>query len=115
MGLGIFETARWSTRKNDFEQQVGPKRDNPLEMGINCGADDPQRGGPGCADLYQKMQSARTLAIVGYAVGAGLAVGSVVLFSVSSPSPSPSSTAGRRMIACAPSWPAVGATCQLSF
>ena len=114
LGLGVFETATWLSRKRDFEQHVGPKVDNPSEVGINCGADDPRHGGPGCDALYQRMQGPRTLAIVGYAVGAGLAVGSAVLFWASS---SFHPDGGNHALSCSPAWSRQGITaqCLLTF
>jgi hypothetical protein len=115
LGFAVFETTAWLSRKRDFEQHVGPKLDNPAEVGLSCGADDPQRGGAGCDALYKRMQGPRTLAIVGYAVAAGLAVSSVVLFSTSPASPV--DTTAHQAFSCAPSWSRDGvrAECRLTF
>jgi hypothetical protein len=109
VGFGIVETARWWSRKEEFEQHTGARFDNPSIVGINCGAKDPSRGGQGCAVLYDRMQTAQTLAVLGYGVGAGLAIGSVFLFAASS-TPQPD-----YRIACAPTWPQVGTTCRFAF
>ncbi|HXU83381.1 MAG TPA: hypothetical protein VN914_18440 [Polyangia bacterium] len=111
--LGGVETAIYLGRKSDFEGHRGPLRDNPSIVDVNCGAQDPGHGGEGCDALYQRMQGPRTLAVVGYAVGAGLAVGSAVLFWVSSAPPDQ----GAHALSCTPAWSGQGmsAQCRLTF
>jgi hypothetical protein len=113
VGVGVFETATWLGRKHDFEQHVGPKLDNPADIGLNCGADDPHRGGMGCEELYENIQGPRTMAIVGYGVGAALAVASAVLFWASTPAASE----GSQAFSCAPGWSPHGLTaqCHMTF
>jgi len=113
VALGGIETAIYLGRKSDFEGHKGALRDNPSVIDTNCGAQDPGHGGEGCDALYQRMQGPRTLAIVGYAVGAGLAVGSAVLFWVS---PSPPDH-GAQALSCTPAWSRQGlsAQCRVSF
>ncbi|HXI54849.1 MAG TPA: PEGA domain-containing protein [Polyangia bacterium] len=113
LGFGILETVATVNAKNKFEQHVGPLADNPSKMDINCGAADPGHGGPGCDPLYQDLQRKQTLAIVGYAAGGLMAVGSGLLFWASSSTPGDfRASAG---LACAPSWPAGGVSCRLTF
>ena len=45
-----------------------------------CGEDDPARGGPGCADLYDRARTSQNLSYGGYVFGSVFAVGSAILF-----------------------------------
>ncbi|HET6148915.1 MAG TPA: PEGA domain-containing protein [Polyangia bacterium] len=77
---------------------------------VNCNSSLPDRGGQRCADLYDDGQRARTLALVGFGVGAALAATSLVLF-LTTPDP-----LDRRALACAPHAGAdVGLSCALVF
>jgi hypothetical protein len=82
--LGGVETARWHTKQTSFDDHLGPGPGGDPTMAAlfrhDCGAADPMRGGAGCKDLYDSAQQARTLAIVGYAIGAALAGGAAALF-----------------------------------
>jgi hypothetical protein len=113
LGFGVFETITAVRATNKFEQHVGALADNPQKMGINCGADDPGHGGQGCDPLYKDLQRATTLSIVGYGAGGLLAVGSALLFWTSAP-PAGSADTGTG-VACAPTWPAGGASCRFTF
>jgi hypothetical protein len=77
--LGIIETAVWRSKVSAFDNHTGP---SPVSSSItikDCGADDPNRGGPGCSGLYDSMQSAHSLAIVGFVVGGLAGAGAAVL------------------------------------
>jgi hypothetical protein len=113
VGFGVFETFVAVSANHDFEQHIGPLGDNPQKMGLNCGADDPSHGGAGCNSLYQDLQRARTLAVVGYGAGGLLAVGSVLLFWTSSLGTRDGGASGG--VTCAPSWPTGGVACRFTF
>jgi hypothetical protein len=83
--FGGVEAIVWSTRANRFNNHVGVTVADPTTSVKNCGADETQHGGPGCATLYDDVSSARTLSIVGLAAGGLLAAGSAILFSTSTP------------------------------
>jgi hypothetical protein len=111
VGFGAYETFVWSTRKRDFDNHTRPLPDNPGKRIPDCGAADPGRGGPECDSIYQQMQTAKMLFIVGFGVGAALAAGSAILFAVSAHGDSDPNQA----LACVPMTTLPGAMCRLSF
>ena len=78
--IGIVETAVWRGKVGSFDDHMGPSAINPSLTVKNCGADDPNRGGPGCSDLYDSAVKARNVAIVGYVVGVLAGAGAAVLY-----------------------------------
>jgi hypothetical protein len=113
VGFGVAETAIWRSRVKDFDNHIGPQPDNPLVTDrTNCGTGDRNHGGTGCAALYDRMQTSRTLAIAGYAVGGAMAIGAAVLFLTST---TPAQETASHAMVCAP-WVAVsGTVCGFSF
>jgi hypothetical protein len=109
--FAALQTTVWTQRRNDFDDHLGPTRDNPAVRAKNCGASDPGRGGPGCDDLYRSLDHARTLMLVGYAATGVLAAGAIVLFLVSAQGDS----APAHAMACAPAASPPGASCQFTF
>jgi len=103
--LGVVEHIAWRGKVSDFDSHVGP-------AGVkNCGADDPNRGGPGCSDLYDSAGTARSLAITGYVVGALAGAGAAVLF-FTDPGPERKSGVAFR---CGPGPGSAGLACGGSF
>jgi hypothetical protein len=112
IGVGVFETIVWNDKKNQFDSQTRLSLDTPPKPVAACGVDDPGRGSlPVCQTIYQELERAKTLAIVGYAVGGALAVGSVVLFAISR---SPEGGAANS-VACGPFGSSAGVACRMSF
>jgi hypothetical protein len=112
LGFGVYETFVWRSQKNEFDNHTRPAADNPTMRVLDCGASDPGRGGPGCDAIYQRMQSAKTLMLVGAGIGAALAAGSAVLFVVSAQG---EDTGTGHALACAPMGAMPGATCRITF
>jgi hypothetical protein len=112
LGLAVHETAIWSEKTNDFDDHVGPLASRPGVMGLNCGADDPGHGGPGCQEIHDQMSRARTLAIVGFAAGGVLAATSIVLLTTSS---IPVESSSRVAVECRAGLPMAGLSCRGVF
>lgn len=112
--FGGVEAALWSKRVRAFDDHVGPSPVDPTRTSTNCGADQPNRGGPGCASLYNDLSSAKTLTIVGLTVGGLLAAGSVTLFILSTPPDGSTPTAQARAV-CSPDVLSPGLSCRFSF
>jgi tetratricopeptide (TPR) repeat protein len=112
MIFGGVEAVLWSRRAQRFDEHVGPSLDDPARASRNCGADEPNRGGMGCAALYDDMTSARALAIGGLAAGVGLAATSIVLFVRSEAGDRGSA---RAALACIPTVSSTGVACRVSF
>jgi len=109
--LGIIETAVSRSKVSAFDNHTGPSPVSPSTTIKNCGADDPNRGGPGCSDLYDASQSARTLSIVGFVVGGLAGAGAAVLYLTR---PQGESHAGVA-IGCGPGPGGVGVSCGGRF
>jgi len=112
--FGGVEAALWSKRVRAFDDHVGPSPVDPSRTSTNCGSDQPNHGGPGCAALYDDISSAKALTIVGLTAGGLLAVGSVTLFILSRPSDGGTPTAQARAV-CSPDLLAPGVSCRFSF
>ncbi|HMF41065.1 MAG TPA: PEGA domain-containing protein [Polyangia bacterium] len=93
-GFGVAELYRWQHAENSFNDHLGPAQGSPTTTQHDCGERDPMRGGPGCQSLYDEAVQARTLAIIGVATGAALAVTSGVLWLVDG------GTAREQRVAC---------------
>jgi len=112
--FGGVEAALWSKRVKAFDDHVGPSPVDPSRTSTNCGADQPNHGGAGCASLYDDISSARRLTIVGLTAGGLLAAGSVALFILSMPSEGGSPNAQAQAV-CSPDLLAPGLSCRVSF
>lgn len=114
VGLGVVETVVWRDKQDQFDHVTRPSVADPGVSVPACGVDEVRRGSlPSCGRLYDDFTRARTLAIVAFAGGAGLAVGAAVLFFLSSrESEAP---VNRHALACAPLGGLTGAVCELSF
>jgi tetratricopeptide (TPR) repeat protein len=110
--FGGLEAVAWANRAERFNDHMGPTPADPTGLSRNGGIDEPNRGGAGCASLYDDVSSARTLSIVGLATGGVLAAGSVLLFLMSAPGDSDTTAMGA---ACVPNPYSPGVTCRVSF
>ena len=110
--VGLVGAFAWSDRAARFNNHVGTTVSDPGSSARNCGADESNYGGAGCAALYSDVSSARTISIVGLAGGVALAAGSLILFLRSMPRESTVSSIGA---ACAPNLYSPGLICRLSF
>jgi hypothetical protein len=111
LGFGAVETMVWSKRKNEFDahtKPVAPGERPPRD----CGTTVPGHGGPQCDLIFQQAQTARSLLIVGYAAAGALAVGSAILFIVSS---NGDAEPANQALACTPSLYPAGGVCRLTF
>jgi len=112
IGFAAYETVKWNDKLDQFDGATKPSSSDPMKTVLACGTDEPNRGSlPRCQTLYDDLTSAKTLAIVGYAVGGAAAVGAAVLFLISGKE----EPAGRSAIACAPSGRSAGISCGLAF
>jgi hypothetical protein len=72
--FGLVEHISWQKDASSFQDMPG------------CGADEANRGAPGCKGLYDSGTRARTLAIVGYGVAAaGAATAAILYFKLPAP------------------------------
>lgn len=112
LAFGIIEAVIWSSRADKFNGHTGPTANDPTGTSRNCGDDETNHGGAGCAALYDDVTRARTLSLVGLAVGGLLAGGTAALFVLSAPrdtGPANASTA------CVPNLYSPGVVCRLTF
>jgi hypothetical protein len=109
--IGIVETAVWRGKVSSFDDHTGPSATAPSLTVKNCGADDPNRGGPGCSDLYDSAMKARNVAIVGYVVGVLAGAGAAVLYLTDPTAEKKTGVAFR----CGPGVGDLGVTCGGSF
>jgi hypothetical protein len=99
LAVGIAENLSYLGKRSDFDG---------TRSGGACGSALPDRGGTGCASLYDDMQSAKTGAIVGFAAAAALGLGSAALFYFA-----PSGAPTEARVACAVQ--SAGAGCRIRF
>jgi len=90
LSFGGYEAARWSSKASAFNNVKGADG-SPL-----CNTNDSAAGGGACATLLSEGHTARALAIGGLAVGAALAVTSIILFVNDSPADQ------RQALSCSP-------------
>jgi Tfp pilus assembly protein PilF len=109
--LGIIETAVWRSKVSAFDDHTGPSPVSPSMTIKDCGADDPNRGGPGCSGLYDSSQSAHGLAIVGFVVGGLAGAGAAVLYLTQPHGDAHSGVA----LSCGPGPGGVGVSCGGRF
>jgi hypothetical protein len=110
--LGAVEMVAWSSAAQRFDDHLGPSTTTPGTIARDCGSSAPNRGGPGCASLYDDAGTAKTFAIVGFAAGGLLAAGSAFLFATSRPADG----ANARALACGPTLSSSsGLLCRWSF
>lgn len=97
LALGIVEHVSWQNKVSSFDS-------------MGCGADLQNRGGGGCATLYDDGHRARTLALIGYGVGGALLATAGVLY-LSDPARSGRST----QMACTFQPASPGVACLVRF
>jgi hypothetical protein len=96
LSFGGFEAARWSSKASAFNSMKGPDG-APL-----CNTNEPSSGGGTCATLLDEGHTARALAIGGLAVGAALAITSIILFVNDAPADQ------QQALSCAPAMGVTG-------
>jgi hypothetical protein len=106
--LGVVETKLAIDNEHAFNDHTVPNPSDPSHPIRDCNTlAEPTA----CAPLDHDYQSSVRLAIIGYAIGGALAVGSTVLFALSSGGEHASAAA----LACAPDLARPGLGCRLSF
>jgi len=106
--LGLIETKVALDKEHAFNNHTAPNPNDPANPIKDCNTfAEP----PACAPIDRDYHSSVRLAIIGYAVGGALAVGSAVLFVLSSGGDHASVSA----LACAPDLTRPGLGCRLSF
>jgi hypothetical protein len=103
-----LQTRTWLDKRDQFDNHLPATTTTPPPK-PDCGAKDPNRGGPGCEAIYNDMNRARTRAFITYGFAAAFAAGSATLFILSNRN----EESGR--LACAPTARLDGAQCRLSF
>jgi hypothetical protein len=115
VGVGVGGSVMWRGRRDEFDSHTAPVLDNAgmaTSRRKDCGVQNDNRGGDECARLYDDMNRAKTVAVIGYVSGGLLAAGAATLFLLQ---PSVEHRAARGGIACAPTITAVGGACRLMF
>ena len=79
MSVGTYGVLSQRAAKADFDEFMNPGATTP-----SCFTRLPDKGGAKCKEYYDRSQSARTMAIGGFAAGGMLAVGAIVGFVLSS-------------------------------
>jgi hypothetical protein len=106
LSFGTVETVLAIQRQSDFNGHKTPSSSGkPVEDCNTMFLSD------ACRPLKQSYERAVTGAIIGYAAGGALAIGSAVLFGLSSRERRVSTAA----LACTPSFPLRGVSCGLTF
>jgi hypothetical protein len=108
LAFGVVEHWSWQDKVASFGMTSG------------CGATFPNRGGPGCGELYQDGLQARTLALVGYGLTAAFAITAAILLLTDGGGSgggngNGSVAAAPRVVACAPDSTLRGVACAVHF
>jgi hypothetical protein len=116
LGFAVFETVTWTKKADQFDNHTRLVTDTSgmMTRARDCGERVANRGSDECRRLYDGMQSAKRLAIIGYGVGAALAVGSAVLFLVS-PARETAPSNEMSLSTCVPFVAGVGGSCRVRF
>jgi hypothetical protein len=109
LGVGVFGTVKALLKQNEFENHTGPNPSSPTMLIQDCAT---AKLSAACKTISDAHDSAVKLAVVGYAIGGALAVGSVVLFVLSSEAERPSTDSA---VACLPDLLNPGVSCRLRF
>jgi hypothetical protein len=109
IGVGVFGTVKALLKQNEFENHTGPSPSSPTMLIQDCAT---AKLSAGCKSISDAHDSAVKLAVVGYAIGGALAVGSVVLFVLSAEPEHPSTDS---TVACLPDPFNAGVSCRLRF
>jgi hypothetical protein len=108
LAVGLVETVRWLGKLHSFDGHQGVLADGSGRSGANCGIDETNFGGAGCAPLHSELVSARTFSVVGYGLGAAFGAGAAILFATSSKQEPRMSTA----MSCQPDVADRGLSCR---
>jgi hypothetical protein len=103
-----LQTKTWLDKRDEFDNHLPATTTTPPAK-PDCGAKDPNRGGPGCEAIYNDMNRARTRAFMLYGLTAAFAAGSATLFILSNRNEESA------RLACAPNPLLKGAQCHLAF
>jgi hypothetical protein len=106
--FGVVETKLAIDKEHAFNDHTVPNPSDPAHPIKDCNTSAEPSD---CVPLDRDYHSSLNLAIVGYAVGGALAIGSAVLFAVSSDGEHPSASA----LACAPDLTRPGFGCRFTF
>lgn len=109
IGVGVVGTVKALLKQNEFENHTGPNPSSPMMLIQDCAT---AKLSVACKTISDAHDSAVKLAVVGYAIGGALAVGSVVLFVLSSEAEHPSTDS---TVACLPDLLNTGVSCRLRF
>jgi PEGA domain len=117
IGLGVAESFWWVKKRDAFNNHtrlVSDTGGTMTSVGIrDCGDRVADRGGEECRKLYDDMNRAKTMAIVGYVTGGLMAVGASVLF-FASPARNGRPT-DVSLASCGPLLTTIGGTCGVRF
>jgi hypothetical protein len=115
IGFGIVESFVAVDKQDTFNNHTGPDPNNPGRTITDCNT---KNLSDACRPLADSYHNAVTLAVVGYGVGGALAIGSAVLFVMSSPkrhAAAAAPTGETTAFACAPSLTTPGVSCLVRF
>jgi hypothetical protein len=116
VGVGVVASLTWASKRDEFDNHTVPVLDNAgvatIRRRKDCGVQNDNRGGEDCARLYDQVNRAKTIAVVGYVSGGLLAAGAATLFLLA---PSPEAPRAHAGVTCAPTLVAVGGICRLAF
>ena len=105
IGFGGFETVRWQSGVNDFNN-------HRTKGELDCQTAAAERGGSDCQSIFNRYTSAKRLAVIGFAGGGALTLAAVGLAMFSSPHAARAEQVG---FACAPDLVDAGVSCRMSF
>jgi hypothetical protein len=111
LGVALWQTLRWRDAKNEFEDHRGVAGSR-LAGERDCGADEANHGGPGCDEIYGRLQTAQRWSIVGYAGAAALGAAAITLFVLDGRR---SDRESRLSASCGPSPGLRGGLCTIAF
>jgi hypothetical protein len=107
--FGVVEAITAGNKRDAFNNHTGPDPNTPGGTIKDCNTDVLTAA---CRPLKEDFEQAKTMALVGFAVGGALAVGSAVLFWLST---TESAGGSQSAFACVPDPVTRGATCSLRF
>jgi hypothetical protein len=110
LAFGAYQAVAAGSKSDEFNNHTGPDPNTPGGTIKDCNTDMLSAA---CRPLKEDFEQARTFAIVGLAAGGALAVGSAVLFWLSTTTES--SGASTSAFACVPDPVSRGVNCSLRF
>lgn len=110
IGFGVVETFMALSKRTEFAEHLGPNPDSPAQTILDCGTAKPTSE---CRQIQDAYQRNLTRSIVAYGIGGALAIGTAVLFVLSSRDAHPASS--ESAFTCVPDPFSRGAACHLAF